>query len=128
MNPAQATSRGEKLSSSAASTFSNASRVGKSACLTTRTGMPRLAAISRPPAPATLLMTADTAIPASRIACRLLPRPEMRTTSAMSHDPEEDRIAAVGEARGFDAFGLPVADAELVRNDARARPQLGAEL
>src|SRR5258706_7938396 len=86
MNPACATSRGENRSISRASTSSKASRVGKSPCLTTIVGTPRFAAIARPPAPATLLMTADTGMPASSSAWRLLPRPEIRTTTDMGRD------------------------------------------
>src|SRR5689334_9662413 len=93
--------------------------------------MPRFSASCRPPAPATLLITAATGMPASRIACRLLPRPEMRTTTAMSarrHRPGVDLVRHLARPHGLLAIGRPALDAELVRYHARAGTQLGAQL
>src|SRR5262245_24200940 len=47
--------------------------------------MPRAAASARPAASARLLITAPTGRPASMSADRLLPRPEMRTTTTSEH-------------------------------------------
>src|SRR5438093_3007880 len=85
MNPASATSRGEKRSTSAASAASKASRLPKARCSTMRVAMPRAAAICSPLASARLLMTALTGSPASSSACRLLPRPEISVTIKSGH-------------------------------------------
>src|SRR5438128_2547548 len=85
MNPASATSRGEKRSTSAASAASKASRLPKPRCSTTRVAMPRAAAISSPLASARLLITALTGSRASSSACRLLPRPEISVTIKSDH-------------------------------------------
>src|SRR5512134_194433 len=85
MKPASATRRGAKRSISAASAASKSSRPARPRWSTTCVAMPRAAAIARPSASARLLMTALTGIPASRSACMLLPRPEMRTTTKLEH-------------------------------------------
>src|SRR6185295_12337113 len=87
MKPASATRRGLKTSISLASALSNASREANLRCSTTRVAMPCARANSNPCAPATLLITAETGNPASTSARRLLPRPEMSTTTDISEHP-----------------------------------------
>jgi len=83
MKPARTTRRGAYSSTARASAWSNASRVAKSRCGMVRAGIPAAVAYPRPAAPATLLITARTGMPASISAFRLLPRPEMSTTTDM---------------------------------------------
>src|SRR5690606_25727445 len=70
---------------SAASAASNASRLACARCSTTRVGIPRDSAKASPWASARLLRTPLTGRPASTSARRLLPLPEMRTTSTSVH-------------------------------------------
>src|SRR5436190_15854938 len=101
MNPAIATSFGAKASISAASAASNASRVACLRCGTTRAGTPRCSAKRRPPAPASLLITAATGTPAFSTASRLLPRPEMRTTTDIA-----PRMVTAGSENAGDAIAV----------------------
>src|SRR3954469_16272650 len=96
MKPASATRRGRNSSTVAARAASNSSRLAKCPCSTTRVATPRAAASSRPLAPATLLITADTGRPASSSACMLLPLPEISTTitSALSRARRGHRLGS----------------------------------
>src|SRR6185503_4994987 len=125
MKPASATSRGEKRSISAASAASNASRVPCAPCSTTLAWMPRVRAKARPAAPASLEMTALTGIPASTSACRLLPRPEIRTTTKSEHP--FGAIAVLGEEREHAFFAVEVQRAERDEGVAAAQLPLHAE-
>src|SRR5207302_482803 len=95
MNPARTINRGATRSISPASAASNASRPEKRRCSTTRIATPRAAAVSRPSAPGSLLMTVVIGSPASSSACMLLPRPEMSTATDMNRSVDPRRSVAV---------------------------------
>src|SRR2546422_774195 len=95
MNPASAINCGAARSISQASAASNASRLEKRRCSTSRVATPRAAAVSRPLASASLLITVVIGSPASINACRLLPRPEMSTATDMSRSVDPRRSVAV---------------------------------
>src|SRR5205807_9636509 len=122
MNPARTINRGATRSISPASAASNASRPEKRRCSTTRIATPRAAAVSRPSAPGSLLMTVVIGSPASSRACMLLPRPEMSTATDMNRSVDPRRSVAVFlEQREHALVAIQVQRAE--RDEGCAAPQ-----
>src|SRR5450756_1380887 len=87
MKPALTTRSGEKTATASARAASHEARSGKSTGATTAVGIRAARAITRPPAVAVSLTTATTRAPydgstwAASNAARLVPVPEMRTTT-----------------------------------------------
>src|SRR4051812_14544412 len=107
MNPARHTRVTPRARSSRTRTCSKASREGKSRCGIVRASMPARRARSSPAASARLAMTSAIRArsrpspTASMSACRLLPRPEMRTPT-LGSDP---MAALTGSFWGLTPFG-----------------------
>src|SRR5712692_9638267 len=122
MNPARTINRGATQSISSASAASNASRLKKRRCSTTRVATPRAVAVSRPLASASLLMTVVIGNPASSNACMLLPRPEMSTAKDMNRSVDPRRSVAVFlEQREHALVAIQVQRAE--RDEGCTAPQ-----
>src|SRR5882672_6315742 len=122
MNPASTINRGATRSISPASAASNSSRLEKRRCSTRRVATPRAAAVSRPLASASLLMTVVIGSAASSNACRLLPRPEMSTATDMNRSVDPRRSVAVFlEQREHALASIQVQRAE--RDEGRTAPQ-----
>src|SRR5882762_6931318 len=122
MNPASTINRGATRSISPASAASNSARLEKRRCSTSRVATPRAAAVSRPLASASLLMTVVIGSPASSNACRLLPRPEMSTATDMNRSVDPRRSVAVFlEQREYAPVAIQVQRAE--RDEGCTAPQ-----
>src|SRR5450756_3170967 len=103
MKPALTTRSGEKTATASARAASHEARSGKSTGATTAVGIRAARAITRPPALAVSLTTATTRAPydgstwAASNAARLVPVPEMRTTTVSythlrAHETRHDLV------------------------------------